>query len=227
LLIDDDEKWCRVLSQYLGRHGYAVRPVPSGPKGVEAALSRPWDLVILDVMLPDIDGFEVLKRIRAKSAVPILILTARSDEADRIDGLDFGADDYLLKTFSMQELLARIRAVTRRGGDRTTGRPDPQLLQIGGLRIHLDAYRVFVGENEVILAPVEYALLVCLARAKGKVQSREALFSSISDRRSLTMRAVDVHVSTLRRKLGDSSERPRYIRTSRGHGYMLIDPSLP
>ncbi len=227
LLIDDDEKWCRIMHNYLTRHRLSVTTVLNGKTGIHRALSQNWELIVLDVMLPDVDGFEVLQRIREQSSVPILMLTARGDEADRIDGLEFGADDYVPKTFSTPELIARIKAVIRRGSNNFPSQVKDSILIVGGLRIQLDSFRVFLDDAEIALSPVEYALLVSLARTKGKVRSRDELFAEISARQTLTVRAIDVHISTLRRKLGDNPDAPRYIRTSRGHGYMLVDPSVP
>jgi DNA-binding response OmpR family regulator len=225
LLIDDDEKWCRVLTSYLERHGYSVTTARDGRIGRDRAAAARWDLIILDVMLPDIDGFEVLKSIRQKSSVPVVMLTARGDDTDRIDGLDIGADDYLPKTFSTREMLARIRAVLRRATDNFPSTNKNSVLVVGQIKIYLEAYRAFLGAEELSLTPVEYSLLVSLAGAAGKARSREELFAEISNRQSVTQRAIDVHVSTLRRKLGDSPESPRYIRTVRSHGYMLVDPA--
>jgi two-component system response regulator CpxR len=223
LLIDDDEKWCRIFSSYLERHGYSVSAARHGRIGKDRATTQRWDMVILDVMLPDIDGFEVLKAIRQKSSVPVIMLTARGDDTDRIDALDIGADDYLPKTISTREMLARIRASLRRATDNFPSTNKNSILLVGPIKILVDAYRVFLAGEEIALTPVEYSLLVCLASAAGKVRTREELFSEISHRQSATQRAIDVHVSTLRRKLGDNPETPRFIRTVRNHGYMLVD----
>ena len=223
LLIDDDEKWCRIFSSYLERHGYSVTVARHGRIGKDRATAQRWDLVVLDVMLPDIDGFEVLKAIRQKSSVPVIMLTARGDDTDRIDALDIGADDYLPKTISTREMLARIRAVLRRATDSFPSTNKNSILLVGQIKIFMDAYRVFLAGEEIALTPVEYSLLVCLASAAGKVRTREELFSEISNRQSVTQRAIDVHVSTLRRKLGDNPETPRFIRTVRSHGYMLVE----
>jgi DNA-binding response OmpR family regulator len=229
LVIDDDRKLCRLIRDYLEPMGYAVELAHTGPDGVERATTEPWQAVILDVMLPGLDGFEVLKRIRAKADVPVLMLTARGDEADRIVGLEIGADDYLPKTFSTRELLARLRAVTRRQG-RTVkpGEEAPEEFVVGPLRVVPDTRTAVLGDQPISLTPVEFDLLASLARAKGRVRSREALLEECRDRNyDVFDRSIDVHISALRKKLGDDPKQPRFIRTYRGAGYMLINPDAP
>ncbi len=229
LVIDDDRKLCRLIRDYLEPMGYAVELAHTGPDGVERATTEPWQAVILDVMLPGLDGFEVLKRIRAKADVPVLMLTARGDEADRIVGLEIGADDYLPKTFSTRELLARLRAVTRRQG-RTVkpGEEAPEEFVVGPLRVVPDTRTAVLSDQPISLTPVEFDLLASLARAKGRVRSREALLEECRDRNyDVFDRSIDVHISALRKKLGDDPKQPRFIRTYRGAGYMLINPDAP
>lgn len=226
LIIDDDRKLCRLIRDYLSPMGYSVESVHTGPEGVERATAETWQAVILDLMLPGMDGFEVLKRIRAHSEVPVLMLTARGDEADRIVGLEIGADDYLPKTFSTRELLARLRAVTRRS---TRSHPSeesaPEEIRVGSIRILPDTRKALLNDTPVDLTPVEFDLLTSLARAKGRVRSREALLEEIRDRNyDVFDRSIDVHISALRRKLDDDPKEPRFIRTYRGAGYMLINP---
>ncbi len=226
LLIDDDRKLCRLITSYLEPLGYAVTAVHTGPEGVERA-SEPWQAVILDLMLPGMDGFEVLKQIRKTSDVPVLMLTARGDEADRIVGLEIGADDYLPKTFSTRELLARLRAVIRRSSVRNDkpASDAPQELAVGVLRINLGARVAAFGDKPLDVTPVEFDLLACLMRARGRVKSREQLLEEIRDRNyEVFDRSIDVHISALRKKLGDDPKSPRFIRTVRTAGYMLIDP---
>lgn len=225
LVIDDDRKLCRLIRDYLEPMGYAVEAVHTGPEGVERATAEAWQAVILDLMLPGLDGFEVLKRIRARSDVPVLMLTARGDEADRIVGLEIGADDYLPKTFSTRELLARLRAVTRRAG-RSAGEADqPEELVVGPLRVTPDTRTAVLGDQVLSLTPVEFDLLAALARARGRVKTREALLEEIRERNyDVFDRSIDVHISALRKKLGDDPRNPRFIRTYRGAGYMLINP---
>ncbi len=229
LVIDDDRKLCRLIRDYLEPMSYAVELVHTGPEGVERATTEPWSAVILDVMLPGLDGFEVLKRIRAKVDVPVLMLTARGDEADRIVGLEIGADDYLPKTFSTRELLARLRAVTRRQG-RTVkpGEEAPEEFVVGPVRVVPDTRTAILGDQALSLTPVEFDLLASLARAKGRVRSREALLEECRERDyDVFDRSIDVHISALRKKLGDDPKNPRFIRTYRGAGYMLINPDAP
>jgi len=223
LVIDDDRKLCRLIKTYLEPLGYEVSTVHTGPDGVEQATAQPWHAVILDVMLPGLDGFEVLKQIRQKSDVPVLMLTARGDEADRIVGLEIGADDYLPKTFSTRELLARLRAVTRRAARTPTSTPTE--LVVGALRVNPEAHTAVLGDQPLDLTPVEFDLLVSLARACGRVKTREALLEEIRGRDyEVFDRSIDVHICALRKKLGDDPKEPRFIKTIRATGYMMVNP---
>src|SRR5438876_1749066 len=225
LVIDDDRKLCRLIRDYLEPMGYEVSAAHSGTDGVQRALGEDWDAVILDVMLPGPDGFEALKQIRRTSDVPVLMLTARGEEADRIVGLELGADDYLQKTFSTRELLARLRAVVRRTRSARPIQDDEQEIALGPLRIHPGARVAVLGDQPLGLTPVEFDLLLCLARANGRVKTREALVDEIRDRNyEVFDRSVDVHISALRKKLGDDPKTPRFIRTVRSAGYTWIDP---
>jgi DNA-binding response OmpR family regulator len=229
LMIDDDRKLCRLVASYLEPLGFDLLPVHDGLAGVERATdpAETWHAIILDVMLPGLDGFEVLRRIRQKSRVPILMLTARGDETDRIVGLEVGADDYLPKTFSTRELLARLRAVLRRSSSEPAGGgpPPPQELTVGPLRINLDARSAVLDASPLVLTPVEYDLLASLVKARGRVKTREALLDECRDRNyDVFDRSIDVHISSLRKKLGDDAKNPRFIRTVRAAGYMLVDP---
>ncbi len=227
LVIDDDKKLCRLITDYLSQMGYEIATVHTGPEGVEKATADAWQAVILDVMLPGMDGFEVLKQIRRKSDVPVLMLTARGDEADRIVGLEIGADDYLPKTFSTRELLARLRAVTRRSTRVNTkpGMDEPAELVVGPLRVNTGSHTAVLGDAPLELTPVEFDLLASLARSRGRVKSREQLLEEIRDRNyDVFDRSIDVHISALRKKLGDDPKEPRFIRTVRAAGYMLINP---
>ena len=208
--------------------GYTVFAAHTGPDGVARAIDEPWHAVLLDLMLPGMDGFEVLKQIRAKSNVPVLMLTSRGEEADRIVGLEIGADDYLPKTFSTRELLARLRAVTRR-----TALSDPSQakmeaeIQVGPLRMNPSNRTALMQEQPLVLTPVEFDLLWSMASAAGRIKSREALLDEIRDRNyDVFDRSIDVHISALRKKLGDDPREPRFIKTVRAAGYMLINPNV-
>jgi len=234
LMIDDDRKLCRLVGDYLSPLGFDVTAEHDGAAGATLASSpdASWQAVILDVMLPGLDGFEVLRRIRRTSDVPVLMLTARGDETDRIVGLEVGADDYLPKTFSTRELLARLRAVLRR----TARTPSESAaapaalteLVIGPLRVRPEARLALLADQPLTLTPVEFDLLASLARAPGRVRTREALLDEIRDRNyEVFDRSIDVHISALRKKLGDDAKNPRFIRTLRSAGYMLVDPASP
>lgn len=230
LVVDDDRKLCRLIKDYLSPMGYDVEAVHSGPEGVERARGGGFQAVILDVMLPGLDGFEVLKQIRRNSDVPVLMLTARGDEADRIVGLEIGADDYLPKTFSTRELLARLRAVTRRASRtsalREPGAATPEAIVVGPLQIDPGSRTAVMGDRPLELTPVEFDLLASLARAKGRVKTREQLLDEIRERDyDVFDRSIDVHISALRRKLSDDPREPRFIRTVRSAGYLMIDPN--
>jgi DNA-binding response OmpR family regulator len=229
LMIDDDRKLCRLVSTYLEPLGFSVTAVHTGPEGAERATAAEarWHAVLLDVMLPGIDGFEVLRRIRQRSTVPVLMLTARGEETDRIVGLEVGADDYLPKTFSTRELLARLRAVLRRSAPATApaSAAPPAEIIVGALRVNLDARSAVMDASPLTLTPVEFDLLASLARARGRVKTREALLDECRDRNyEVFDRSIDVHISSLRRKLGDDAKEPRYIRTVRSAGYMMVGP---
>jgi len=229
LMVDDDKKFCRLMVDYLKPLGYEVVAVHTGLEGVERALAASWHAVILDVMLPGIDGLEVLRRIRVSSAVPVLMLTARGEETDRIVGLEVGADDYLPKTFSARELLARLRSVTRRAyrAPAIQALSDDDIV-IGKLRIVPSARGAFLGGGTLSLTPVEYEILLSLARASGRVKTRDQLLEEIRERDyEVFDRSIDVHISALRKKLGDDAKNPRFIRTFRSAGYMLIHPESP
>ena len=225
LVVDDDRKLCGLIRDYLRPHGWQVDMCHTGPEGLEAARSGTFDAVLLDVMMPGMDGFEVLRELRKTSAVPVLMLTAMGEEADRIVGLELGADDYLPKTFSSRELLARLRAVTRRSAPAGNGSSTTDLV-CGGLVVNEGSHVAALAGAPLELTALEFAILSSLLRAKGRVKTREALLEEVSDRRfDIFDRSIDVHVSQLRRKLGDDAKQPRFIRTVRGVGYKMEDPS--
>ncbi|HET9449845.1 MAG TPA: response regulator transcription factor [Aggregicoccus sp.] len=216
LLIDDDARMFELLAQYLGQHGLSVAHAPDGGRGLAALEAGAYDAVLLDVMMPGLDGLEVCKRIRAKSEVPILMLTARGDETDRVVGLELGADDYLPKPFSPRELLARLRAVLRRaqrGGA-------AERLEEGPVSLDVAAREVRVEGRPVELTGLEFDLLAALVRRAGRVIPREALLGEAGRGDTVVSeRTVDVHISHLRQKLGD--DPPRLIKTVRGVGYVF------
>lgn len=227
LIIDDDTELCQLVADYLKPMGFEVEMEHDGVRGAQRASSEAWAAVILDVMMPGCDGFEVLRRIRAHSKVPVLMLTGRGEEVDRIVGLELGADDYLPKTFSSRELLARLRAVLRRSGwlEETTPRAPLREIVIGELRIHPETHDVLLGDRLLQLTPAEFGLLLSLARAHGRVKTREQLIDEVADREwDVFDRAIDMHISSLRKKLGDDPREPRFIRTVRGYGYQLVIP---
>jgi DNA-binding response OmpR family regulator len=227
LVIDDERELCQLIKEYLEPLGYEVSAVHTGPAGLECAVGGNFKAVILDVMLPGMDGFEVLKRIRAACDVPVLMLTARGEEADRIVGLEFGADDYLPKTFSPRELLARLRAVMRRT-TRAAGpaaSDAPAEIVVGSLRINPATRTAAIGDKPMALTALEFDLLVSLARSPGRVKTREQLLETFSERNYEAFdRSVDVHVHALRKKLGDDPKTPRFIRTVHSVGYVFINP---
>jgi two-component system response regulator CpxR len=224
LIIDDDAKLCRLIRDYLQPMGYEIVMAHTGPAGLELALKEPFAAAILDVMLPGVDGFEVLRQLRSKSNLPVVMLTGRGEESDRIVGLEMGADDYLPKTFSMRELLARLRAVIRRSiatavqNGAQSGAP----IQIADLTLDPEARTASMGQNLLQLTTVEFDLLFSLARAAGRVKTREQLLLEVADRNfDVFDRSIDVHISSLRRKLGDDPKMPRFIVTIRSAGYMM------
>jgi len=230
LLIDDDTKLCRLIAGYLDPLGYEVHAVHNGPEGLDRAVRGEWHAVLLDMMLPGLNGFEILKRLRQASSVPVLMLTNRGEEADRIVGLELGADDYIAKTCSSREMLARLRAVVRRSQRQAgqSGSEDLADFRVGVLHFQPSARTVAIGEQPVLLTPVEYALLLSLAKSAGRIKSREQLLEEIRERNyEVFDRSIDVHISALRRKLGDDPKQPRFIRTVRTAGYCLINSNTP
>jgi DNA-binding response OmpR family regulator len=226
LIVDDDVKLCRLIRDYLEPLGYAVTAAHTGPEGLEAAAREQFSAIILDVMLPGMNGFDVLRNLRAKSNVPVLMLTGRGEEADRIVGLELGADDYLPKTFSTRELLARLRATIRRSNvtriQEESGEPE---VVVDELRIDPESRCAVLRGQALQLTAIEFDLLLSLAKAVGRVRTREQLLNEIADRNfDVFDRSIDVHISSLRRKLGDDSKSPKFIITVRSAGYMMRKP---
>jgi DNA-binding response OmpR family regulator len=219
LLVDDDAELCALLEAYLAGNDYRVSFAHDGSSGLRGALSGEYDLVVLDVMLPLLDGFEILRQLRRRSAVPVIMLTARSAEEDRICGLEHGADDYLLKPFAAGELLARMRAVLRRA-DHTAERSVIAEVQVGGVRVCPNTQDAWCGPRRLDLTPTEFAILELLLRGAGRIVSRNEISAVLHQRQATAFeRSVDVHVSHLRRKL--EPEAAPLIRTVRGVGYMF------
>jgi DNA-binding response OmpR family regulator len=219
LIIDDDQELCAMLAEYLGPEGFATTTAASGPVGLELLARIPVDLVVLDVMLPELSGFEVLRRIRAVSRVPVIMLTARGEEVDRVVGLEMGADDYLPKPFSPRELVARIRAVLRRMPGEGAGAAG--VILWGPLRLDLRARRAAVGDGDLELTSAELRILELLVRADTRTVTRDELMTQALGRRLLpTDRSLDTHVSNLRRKLLRFTDRVN-VQSVRGSGYAL------
>jgi DNA-binding response OmpR family regulator len=222
LMIDDDEKLVALVREYLAPHGFDVSAAHDGHAGIEAVRSAEPALVILDLMLPGIDGLEICRRVRRFSHVPILMLTARGDDTDRIVGLELGADDYLPKPFNTRELLARIRAILRRSENpRPADSTAP--LRVGSLVIDAGARTVTVHGRPVELTSAEFDVLHVLALNAGLVLSRQRLLEQVhGEGWAAYERSIDVHVSRIRQKIGDDPKRPERLKTVRGVGYQLV-----
>ena len=219
LVIDDDPKLSALLAEYLGARGLSVETAPEGERGLARLRAGGVDAVVLDVMLPGRDGFQILQDIRRSSQIPVIMLTARGEDTDRIVGLELGADDYLPKPFNPRELLARLRAVLRR----SESTPDTEApIEAAGLRVDPARREVWQHGVAVELTTTEFELLRVLVASAGRVVPRERIMELARGEEWASFeRSVDVHVSHLRRKLGDDSRRPRLIKTIRGVGYLV------
>jgi len=218
LVIEDERKIADLVRTYLERDGYRVLLAADGQQGVELALREHPALIILDLMLPKLSGLDVCRQVRQQSSVPIIMLTARAEEVDKLIGLEMGADDYVTKPFSPRELVARVRAVLRRAAAPATS--EVETLVRGDLQIDLARHEVRLAGRLIDLTPTEFALLVVLARSPGRVYSRlQLLEQAVGDTFEGYERTVDAHIKGLRRKLGDDPARPRYIATVYGVGY--------
>jgi DNA-binding response OmpR family regulator len=221
LLIDDDAELCHLVTRYLVREGFEISWAPGGALGVKKALDEDFALIMLDVMMPDTDGFEVLRRIRQQRRTPVLMLTARGDTRDRILGLEMGADDYLPKPFDPAELVARIRAILRR-----TQRTAPAAIAIGDIELDGGARTIRRGGTPVDLTTVEFDLLAALLRVAGTTVSREDLVRNVLGREfSPFDRSIDTHICNLRRKLGPLEHGGERIKGVRGAGYLYASPA--
>ena len=220
LIVDDDSELIDLLRDYLAEEGFETAGAADGEAGAKAAVEGAPDLVVLDVMLPRLNGFDALRRIRETSAVPVVMLTARGQEVDRIVGLELGADDYLPKPFNPRELVARIRAVLRRGRQSAGG---SAAVTVGDLRLDSGARRVQRGGETIEVTGTEYSLLEVLVRDAGKVVKRDVLYREVLGRRPVPYdRSLDVHVSNLRRKLGPLPDGGERIKSVRGVGYQYV-----
>lgn len=220
LLIEDDRRLADLTAQYLRKHDLVVMIVHDGKSGLAEAMRVRYDVILLDLMLPGIDGLEVCRKIRRHSDVPIIMLTARDEEADCVMGLELGADDYVTKPFSSRELLARIRTCVRRSRGKTG--PAHRALQVGGLKIDPGSMMAVLDGIELDLTAYEFELLRIFAERAGRVLSREQLLDlAKGNSEEFFDRSIDVHISRLRHKLGDDPKKPNLIKTVRGTGYMF------
>jgi two-component system, OmpR family, alkaline phosphatase synthesis response regulator PhoP len=218
LVVDDEPNITRLLGMYLTKEGFTVETTADGPSAVAKARATRYALILLDLMLPGMDGLEACRTIRRTSDVPIIMLTARSEDVDKIVGLEVGADDYVTKPFNPRELVARVKAVLRRY--ETTASPERQVLSVGDVTIDLDRREVRIGDEFVEVRAKEFALLVALARRPGVVVPRDRLLNDVwGYEYSVDTRTVDVHISTLRDRLANANAR---IETVWGVGYKLV-----
>ena len=230
LVVDDDAKIVQLLRMYLEREGFDVRAARDGGEAIEMFRSGRPALIVLDRMLPEVDGVEVCRVVRAESDVPILMLSARGSVAERVYGINEGADDYLPKPFSPAELVVRVKAILRRASGRGA-RPsnEPVELEQADLTIDTQRYEVRRGSEVVPMTSVEFRLLAALVEARGRVLTREQLLNAVYgvDADAILDRTIDVHIGRMRDKLGEDPDLPRYIATVRGVGYRAAPPSAP
>jgi len=223
LMIDDDRELGEMITDFLAADHLDVTTTHTGEAGIEAFGAGAYDLLILDIMMPGISGLDVLKKIRHKSNIPVIMLTARGDDVDRIIGLEFGADDYLPKPFNPRELLARIKAILRRAQPPADSE---EVLELGEIRLDTRTHKAAVGDNELRLTGTEFEILKCLLETPGKVVNKERLSERALGRRLLPYdRSVDTHISNLRGKLEKAGNRNETIQNQRGVGYLLIPGS--
>jgi len=225
LIIDDDEELCDLVSEYLTVEGFETKAVHDGETGLERALSGDYDLAILDVMLPKINGFDVLRNLRQKSGLPVLMLTARGDDMERIVGLEIGADDYLPKPFNPRELVARLRAILRRANGEENDHPAAEKINVDDLELSSSSRSVKRNGEELPVTSVEFDLLSALLREAGTVVKKEDLSENVLERRlSPYDRSLDMHISNLRKKLGPRPDGSERIKTVRSVGYIYTVP---
>ncbi len=233
LVIDDDTELCELLTDYLRPEGFEITSVYDGEQGLHLAVSEAgkYDLIVLDIMLPGMSGFEVLQRLRSQFDTPVLMLTARDEDVDRIVGLEMGADDYLPKPFNPRELIARARAILRRTKDRHDKYgpfSTPEIISVGDIALDTGTRVVLRSGERIELTSVEFGFLEMLLRAAGHVVTREQLAEGVLGR-TLTAydRSVDVHLSSLRKKIGHKFGEIERIKTVRGAGYIYVNPAQP
>jgi len=227
LIVDDDVELCGLVKEYLTTEGFTLEAVHDGERGLQQALTNQYTLVVLDVMLPGINGFEVLRRVRSVSKIPVLLLTARGEDVDRIVGLEIGADDYLPKPFNPRELVARIRAILRRTKPAKASDIAPEVLAVGDVELDPATRTVLRAGQPVELTSVEFNLLEVMLREAGRVVTRERLVNAVLGRKFMPFdRSIDMHVSKVRRKLGDTDEDGDHIKTIRGVGYLFARPAV-
>jgi len=220
LLIEDDLELCLLMKDYFSQQGFRIDAVHDGGAGLARSLEGGFDLIILDAMLPVLDGFELLRQLRKRNATPVIMLTARTAQTDRVAGLNAGADDYLPKPFGPEELLARIRAVLRRSGPHPASTAPPPVFEAGGIRIDSHSRQAWLFERAVEITAIEFDILEILVRAAGRTVSRDELTAALYQRRATPYeRSLDVHISHLRKKLEGAGRSP--IRTIRGVGYLF------
>lgn len=218
LLIEDDQRLAEMVKNYLGAAGFSVTIAARGQAGIALEARETFDALVLDLMLPDMDGLEVCRRIRARSQTPILMLTARGDAMDRVVGLEIGADDYLPKPFEPREMLARLRAILRRRGRE----PLAEVLRFGRLEVDAGARKARLDGNECDLTDYQFSMLLVLARHPGRVMSRDAIMELMKNERLEAFdRSIDVHISRIRAAVEDDPKKPRRIITVRGSGYVF------
>jgi two-component system response regulator CpxR len=221
LVIDDDEELCDLVSEYLTVEGFETTAVHDGETGLKEALSGEYDLAILDVMMPKLNGFDVLRNLRERSGLPVMMLTARGDDMERIVGLEIGADDYLPKPFNPRELVARLRAILRRAATDDTEHPLAEKITVDDLELSSSSRSVKRGGEELPVTSVEFDLLSALLREAGRVVKKEDLSENVLERRlSPYDRSLDMHISNLRKKLGPRTDGSERIKTVRSVGYI-------
>jgi DNA-binding response OmpR family regulator len=219
LLVEDDPRLAEMLSEYLGQAGFRVTVAPLGTTALERLAGADYDAVVLDLMLPDMDGLDICRQLRSRADTPVLMLTARGEPIDRIVGLELGADDYLPKPFQPRELLARLRAILRR---RSHATPGEKPLTFGRLEIDIAAHAVLLDGVQCELTGYQFNLLVTLAKNAGRVLSRDALLDAVKGEQLESFdRSIDVHVSRIRAAIEDNPKKPRRVITVRGSGYVF------